>query len=95
VLDDQQAFFMELRKQVKKYAHKKPEEVKARVDAIKADMQKNERLARYVGNSLSGQVEKVYVEMGGKPFGNKQADAEEHWQHAEAHGRELARKNAR
>ena len=95
VLDDQQAFFMELRKQVKKYAHKKPEEVKARVDAIKADMQKNERLARYVGNGLSGQIEKVYVEMGGKPFGNKQAAAEEHWQHAEAHGRELAQKNAR
>src|SRR6266571_61538 len=87
VLDDQQAFFVELRKQVKKYAHKKPDEVRARVDAIKADLQKNERIARYVGNSLAAQVEKVYVELGGKPFVNKQAAAEEHGRHAEAHGR--------
>ena len=92
VLDDQQAFFVELRKQVKEYAHKKPEAVKAGVDAVKADLQKNERIARYVGNGLSGQVEKVYIELGGKPFTNKQAAAEEHWRHAEAHGRELTKR---
>jgi hypothetical protein len=89
-LDDQQAFFVELRKQVKRYARKKPEEVKAAVDGIKAQMQKNERIARYVGNGLAGQVEKVFVELGGKPFSNKQSAAEEHWRHAEAHGRPLA-----
>jgi glyoxylase-like metal-dependent hydrolase (beta-lactamase superfamily II) len=95
VLDDQQTFFVELRKQVKKYANKKPEEAKAAVDAIKTDLQKNERIARYVGSGLAGQVEKVYVELGGKPFVNKQAAADEHWRHAEAHGRELAQRAVR
>ena len=95
LLDDQQTFFRELRRQVKKYAQKKPGEVKAAVDAIKASLQKNERIARYVGNGLAGQVEKVYIEMGGQPFVNKQAAAEEHWRHAEAHGREVARQTIR
>ncbi|PYK98387.1 MAG: hypothetical protein DME19_12710, partial [Verrucomicrobia bacterium] len=94
-LDDQQTFFMELRKQVQKYARKKPEDVNAAVDKIKVELAKNERIARYVGNGLAGQVEKVYVEMGGKPFVNKQAAAEEHWRHAVAHGRELAQGNGR
>jgi cyclase len=95
VLDDQLAYFEALRKEVRKYAHKKPEDVKGAEDAIKAVLEKNERIARYVGNGLAAQVEKVYVEMGGKPFSNKQAAANEHWQHAEAHGRELAQKTRR
>src|SRR5882724_8897346 len=95
LLDDQEAFFVELRKQVKKYAHKNPEEVKAAGDSIKTLMQKIESIARYVGNGLSGQVEKVYVEMGGKPFVSKQSAADEHWRHAEAHGREVARQTTR
>jgi cyclase len=95
VLEDQQAFFSELRKQVRKYARKKPEEVKAAVDAIKAALEKNERIARYIGDGLAGQVEKVYREMGGQPFVNKQAAAQEHWRHAEAHGRAMARQNPR
>jgi cyclase len=95
VLDDQQAFIMELRKHVQNYARRKPEEVKSAVDEIKADLQRNERIARYVGNGLAGQVEKVYVEMGGKPFVNKQAAAEEHWRHAGAHGRVLAQQSGK
>ena len=93
VLDDQLAYFEALREEVKKYAHLKSDEVKVAVDKIKADLQRNERIARYVGNGLAGQVEKVYVEMGGKPFVNKQAAADEHWRHAAAHGRELAQRN--
>ena len=65
------------------------------MDAIKTSLQKNERIARYVGNGLAGQVEKVYVEMGGKPFVNKQAAAKEHWRHAAAHGRVLARQSGK
>jgi len=94
-LDDQQTFFTELRKQVQKYARKKPEDVNAAVDKIKVELEKNERIARYVGNGLAGQVEKVYVEMGGKPFVNKQAAADEHWRHAEAHGQQLAQRNGK
>ena len=89
LLDDQHAFFAELRKEVGKYARKKPDQMKAAVDAIKASLQKNERIARCLGNGLAGQVEKVYVEMGGKPFLNQQAAAEEHRRHAQAHGREF------
>ncbi len=95
VLDDQLAYFEALRREVKKYARKNPEEVKAAVETIKSSLKKDERTARYVGDGLTSQVEKVYVEMGGKPFVNNRAAAEEHWRHAAAHGRELARRNGK
>jgi glyoxylase-like metal-dependent hydrolase (beta-lactamase superfamily II) len=90
VLEDQQSFFVELRKQVKKYASKKPEEMKAAVDTIKAELLKQERIARYVGDSFAAQVEKAYVEMGGKPFQPKAAALDQEQQHAHAHGAEVA-----
>ena len=89
VLEDQQSFFVELRKQVKKYAGKKPEEVKAAVENIRAALLKQKSIARYVGGSLSAQVEKVYVEMGGKPFQPRSAALEDHKEHALGHGTEL------
>jgi glyoxylase-like metal-dependent hydrolase (beta-lactamase superfamily II) len=88
LLGDQQAFFVELRNQVKKHASKKPEEVKAAVGEIKAALQKQERIARYVGDSLTAQVEKAYIEMGGKPFTPIGAALERVRQHAQAHGKE-------
>jgi glyoxylase-like metal-dependent hydrolase (beta-lactamase superfamily II) len=95
VLDDQQAFFLELRKQVKNMRTRSRRKRKPRWTPIKTDLQKNERIARYVGSGLAGQVEKVYVELGGKPIANKQAAADEHWRHAEAHGRELTQRAGR
>jgi cyclase len=89
ILDDQLAYFAALRKEVGKYAHRKPEALKQALDSIKASLQKNEHIARYVGNGLAGQVEKVYLEMGGKPLVNKQAAAKEHRSHAHAHGQDL------
>lgn len=94
VLDDQIAFFTELRKEVKRYAKKKPEEVKAAVDKIKATLQQNKQIARYVGNFFTAQVEKVYVEMGGKPFQSAAARLEQHREHAHDHGYDVARENA-
>ncbi len=88
VLEDQQAFFIELRKQVKNYAHRKPEEVKAAVDELKAALLKNKSIARYVGDFFPGHVEQVYVEMGGKPFQPKTAAVDDHKQHAHDHGKE-------
>src|SRR6266704_4604689 len=88
LLEDQQTFFVELRKQVKNYARKKPEEVKAAVDNIKAALLKQISIARYVGDFFPAQVEKARLEMGGTPFLPKQAAAESHQQHAQAHGRE-------
>lgn len=74
VLDHQIAYIQTLRAEVKKLvaAKKTQVEVKAAVENIKATLQKQEPIAIYVGSSLSSQVEKVYVEMGGKPFESAQ-----------------------
>ena len=70
VLENQQTFFIELRKEVKKLvdAGKRPDEVKAAVDTIKETLRKQDRIAIYIGSFFPAQVEKAYVEMGGKPF---------------------------
>ncbi len=92
VLEDQQKFFVELRSEVKRLvaAKKSSAEVKASVDTIKETIRKNEHTARYIGDSFTAQVEKAYVELGGQPFVSKQAAIEEHWRHADEHGRSLA-----
>ena len=91
VLADQKQYFVELRKEVKKLVDQKknPEEVKRAVNDIKAALQKQERIARYLGSFVEAQVEKVYVEMGGKPFEKKEAALDERKEHALAHGNDL------
>jgi glyoxylase-like metal-dependent hydrolase (beta-lactamase superfamily II) len=89
VLEDQHTFFVELRKQVKKYSSKKPEEVKASMNDIKAALLSEKAIARYVGDFLAAQVEKVYIEMGGKPFQPTAALNDQHHLHALAHGSEI------
>jgi cyclase len=88
VLKDQQEFFVELRKQVKKYSTRKPDQVKEAVPVIKTELLRNERIARYVGDFFPAQVEKAYTEMGGKPFLSKTTSIDDHTQHAHAHGRD-------
>lgn len=68
LLEDQQAFFIALRDEVKKHAGKDPAEVEKAVPSIMSALKKNERIARYVGNFLLAQVEKAFIEQGGKPF---------------------------
>ena len=68
LLEDQQAYFIALKEEVKKYTRKEPAEVEAAVPAIMAALKTNERIARYVGTFLLAQVEKAFVEQGGKPF---------------------------
>jgi cyclase len=68
LLEDQQAFFIALQAEVQKLAGRQPAEVEAAVPAIMATLKKNERIARYVGNSLVAQVEKAFIEQGGSPF---------------------------
>ncbi|MFN0080824.1 MAG: MBL fold metallo-hydrolase [Prosthecobacter sp.] len=68
LLEDQQAFFIALQDEVKKFAGKDPTEVEAAVPAIMAALKKHERISRYVGKFLLAQVEKAFVEQGGKPF---------------------------
>ncbi|HKS35686.1 MAG TPA: hypothetical protein VJW76_00750, partial [Verrucomicrobiae bacterium] len=80
-----------LRGEVKKLydARKSADEVKAAVDTIRETVRKNDRIARYIGGGFAGQVEKAYVELGGAPFAQKQAAIEEHFRHADAHGRQV------
>src|ERR1043166_9291934 len=59
VLADQQAFFVELRKQVKKYRRKSPEVVKNAVEEIRTALLSDPQISRYVGDFLSAQVEKA------------------------------------
>ena len=70
LLEDQQKYFEALRQEVKKLvdAKRSPEEVKASVELIKAALLKEERIARFVGAFIEPQVEKAFVEMGGKAF---------------------------
>jgi glyoxylase-like metal-dependent hydrolase (beta-lactamase superfamily II) len=70
ILEDQQQFFVQLRNEVKRRFEAKAtrEQMKASVDEIKAALQKQERIQRYIGGSLPNQIEKVYVELGGQPF---------------------------
>lgn len=97
ILEDQQSFFIALRDEVKKLAEarKSADEVKAVVDAIKETLRKNDRIARYIGGGFANQVEKAYVELGGEPFAQKQAAAEEHFRHADAHGRQVVARQTR
>ena len=58
------------------------------VDAIKVGILAQPRIAKYVGDFFPAQVEKVYTEMGGKPFPTKQASNEQQ-RLAELHGHAL------
>lgn len=68
LLDDQQAFFIALRDEVKQYAGQEPAKVEAAVPRMMASLRKNERIARYLGTFFINQVEKAFVEQGGQPF---------------------------
>lgn len=87
ILEDQQNFFRSLRSEVQKLvdAGRSSQEVEAAVDSIRATLLRNERIARYVGPRLDVQVEKVYVELGGRPFASEAA-ARARREHARAHG---------
>ncbi|MSU35759.1 MAG: MBL fold metallo-hydrolase [Pedosphaera sp.] len=77
VLDNQIAYLKALRSEVQKLfsAGKSPAEVKAALDTIKSTIQRQESLATYLGGGFESQVEKIYVEMGGKPFQSSAAPA--------------------
>jgi cyclase len=75
LLEDQKRFFQALHREVRnaKQSYRRPDEMQTRVEAIKANVLKDERIKGYVGNFFAAQVEKVYIELGGSPFPPKQA----------------------
>ncbi len=84
MLEAQQRYFVTLSKEVKNLvnAGKNSAEVKAAIEGIKTTLRKDETIARYLGGMFESQVEKIYVEMGGKPFEKAAAAAEKHWKEA-------------
>jgi cyclase len=90
VLEDQQLFFKELLANAKKLKRsgKSAQKLKDSVDGIRDQMKKNTRIARYVGDGLPAQLEKAYVELGGKPFLAKEVQAKEQEKHMHDHGDE-------
>jgi cyclase len=87
LLDDQRAYFLELRSQVRARREmlKSPARLRTALDEIKAAVEKQERIRKYVGQFFDAQVEKVHTEMGGKPFPPKM-QARAGADHARDHG---------
>lgn len=63
LLEDQQRYFIALRREVQKFAAKPPAEVKAAVEDIKAALKQDERIAKFIGAFFPAQVDKVYLEL--------------------------------
>lgn len=68
LLENQQAYFKALQAEVLLFAGKSVEEIQAAVPAIMASLKKNRQIAHYAGNFLPAQVEKAWIEQGGKPW---------------------------
>ena len=70
IVIDQQAYLIELVRQMKALldTKKTPAEAKAALPNIAAEMKKITNIARYVPNSLNAHGERVYRELGGEAF---------------------------
>jgi glyoxylase-like metal-dependent hydrolase (beta-lactamase superfamily II) len=93
VLDDQQAFFQQLRERTGALvqAKKSAKEIQASVPQMTADLKSHGQIRRYVGDGLTAQVEKVYNEMTGDKFPDNSsiAQAARH-KHRNAHALQIA-----
>jgi cyclase len=89
LLEDQRLYFRTLRDQVGKLVREKKtaREVRDSVEAIRAVVTGNPRIARYVGKEMfAAQVEKVYTEMTGEKFAAAPHARRTATLHAHAHG---------
>ncbi|MGH9627785.1 MAG: MBL fold metallo-hydrolase [Bryobacteraceae bacterium] len=70
VLEDQQHFFQQLRERVGALVQSKrsPREIYESIEKIRGDLTSQARIARYVGQGLAAQIEKVHQEMTGRTF---------------------------
>jgi cyclase len=75
LLEDQRLYFVELRRQARSLldAYRNPAEAQSHVDRVRSEVTKKERIRRYVGDFFAAQLEKAYVELGGRPFPMKAA----------------------
>ena len=70
IIVDQQAYLIELQRQVKALADggKSAAEIKAAIPTIASEIKKIPNIARYVPNDLTRHIQKVYLELGGQVF---------------------------
>jgi cyclase len=85
VIDDQQLFFKELYRVVKAAGGKSPADVQSGVEGMRTELTANTRIARYVGKGFASQVAKVYNELTGQSFPDRQAEAEAQRVHLARH----------
>lgn len=90
-LADQQFFFQQLREAVgaEVTARRSPKEITQNLAQLRASLSAQPRCTRYVGGSLSAQVEKVYEEMTGQKFASPASKAAK-LEHAHSHRLVLA-----
>ena len=76
VVEDQQAFFRQLREQVGALvqARKSAREILAAVPRIGEELKARPQINRYVSDGLAAQAEKVYQEMTGRKLPGRQQD---------------------
>jgi glyoxylase-like metal-dependent hydrolase (beta-lactamase superfamily II) len=95
VIEDQQAFFRAMQELVERRLAPLPAEVARKaVEPLRAELQRNARIARYVHSGKSGgwdpfpsQVEKVYEELTGKTLAETwERGRRASLEHARAHG---------
>lgn len=94
LLDDQQQYFLTLRRQGRELfaRHRNPVEAQQQVDRIRTEVRAGERIRRYVGDFFEDQLSKAYQEAGGAPFPMKTASSDcSHGTHASMHGASLAK----
>jgi cyclase len=93
VLEDQQQFFRQLRERVGALVKSKKNgrEIYNSIKQIRADLTSQSRIARYVGDGIAAQVEKVYTELTGQKFpDDAKAAKTARLQHAHQHALKLA-----
>ncbi|MGV3723162.1 MAG: MBL fold metallo-hydrolase [Actinomycetota bacterium] len=75
LLEDQRQYFLAIRDHGRRLRdnYKSPVDAASRVESVKAQLLKNDRIKRYVGDFFSAQLEQAYVEAGGMPFPPKMA----------------------
>jgi cyclase len=84
---DQAAFFGELRRVVAAAAKDgEAAEVQRQVPAMRAELEKNPAIARYVGDGFAAQAAKVYTELTGEHFPDRRAEADAVRRHQAWHG---------
>ena len=92
VLQDQATYFQELTAAVTAASKgRTPEAVQSAIPALRVELLKNTRVARYVGDGFPAQVAKVYNELTGLTLPDRQAEVQAErthvaWHHGHAHG---------